>query len=102
MRTGPKGRARKRLWSDFGGGREAIDVDAADTASREFAEETLGLFHDSCVRRSSVAHSAASMALRLRQGAALEVVHTLKKVAGNVSFAGGQGLAMQQVVCRLP
>ncbi|CAN0469440.1 unnamed protein product, partial [Scytosiphon promiscuus] len=33
------------LWSDFGGGREARDADAEDTASREFAEESFGMFH---------------------------------------------------------
>lgn len=31
----------KTMWRDFGGGREAADVDSAATAAREFAEETL-------------------------------------------------------------
>lgn len=45
------------LWSDFGGAREARDVDAEATASREFAEESLGLFHGVRLEEDSVARS---------------------------------------------
>lgn len=45
------------LWSDFGGGREASDADAEGTASREFAEESLGLFHGVRLESDSVARS---------------------------------------------
>lgn len=45
------------LWSDFGGGREAGDVDAEGTASREFAEESFGLFHGVRLESDSVARS---------------------------------------------
>lgn len=45
------------LWSDFGGGKEAGDVDAEGTASREFAEESLGLFHGVRLESDSIARS---------------------------------------------
>ena len=45
------------LWSDFGGGREAGDSDAEETASREFAEESLGLFNGVRLQSDSVARS---------------------------------------------
>lgn len=44
------------LWSDFGGGREAGE-DAEETASREFAEESFGMFHGVRLESDSVARS---------------------------------------------
>ncbi|BDA41528.1 hypothetical protein COCOBI_02-3090 [Coccomyxa sp. Obi] len=79
-RTGPNGRMRKTMWKDFGGSREAIDSDVQDTASREFAEETLGMFASQNVDSASVAASQVLMAAQLRdQRHSLEVVHKLKK-----------------------
>ncbi|CAM9826510.1 unnamed protein product, partial [Hapterophycus canaliculatus] len=55
------------LWSDFGGGREAGDADAEDTASREFAEESFGMFHGVRLDSDSVAlreHATMGTALR--------------------------------------
>lgn len=49
------------LWSDFGGGREAGDADAEDTAGREFAEESFGMFHGVRLDGDSVARSQASV-----------------------------------------
>ena len=34
VHTGPRGHFRQYMWRDFGGQREAIDVDSAATASR--------------------------------------------------------------------
>lgn len=45
------------LWSDFGGAREAGDADAEETASREFAEESFGIFHGVRLESDSVARS---------------------------------------------
>lgn len=45
------------LWSDFGGSREAGDTDAEETASREFAEESFGIFHGVRLESDSVARS---------------------------------------------
>ena len=45
------------LWSDFGGAREAGDADAKETASREFAEESFGMFHDVRMESDSVSRS---------------------------------------------
>lgn len=45
------------LWSDFGGAREAGDADAQETASREFAEESFGMFHDVRLESDSVSRS---------------------------------------------
>ncbi|CAL8461749.1 g1280 [Coccomyxa elongata] len=68
------------MWKDFGGSREAIDSDVEDTASREFAEETLGMFASQNVDSASVAASQVLMAAQLRdQRHSLEVVHKLKK-----------------------
>lgn len=44
------------LWSDFGGGREAGE-DAEETASREFAEESFGMFNGVRLESDSVARS---------------------------------------------
>lgn len=44
------------LWSDFGGGREAGE-DAEETASREFAEESFGIFHGVRLESDSVERS---------------------------------------------
>ena len=44
------------LWSDFGGGREAGE-DAEETASREFAEESFGIFHGVRLESDSVSRS---------------------------------------------
>lgn len=49
------------LWSDFGGGREASDADAEETASREFAEESFGMFHGVRLDGDSVARSQVSV-----------------------------------------
>ncbi|KAK3259398.1 hypothetical protein CYMTET_31603 [Cymbomonas tetramitiformis] len=62
---GPSG-VRRTRWSDFGGKSEPCDVDCAATAGREFAEETLGLFHSPSVDESSVADSARVMSQHLR------------------------------------
>ncbi|CAM9753960.1 unnamed protein product [Choristocarpus tenellus] len=48
------------LWSDFGGSRECGDADAEETASREFAEESLGLFNGVCLNADSVKLSQVS------------------------------------------
>lgn len=48
------------LWSDFGGAREAGDADAEETASREFAEESFGIFHGVRLESDSVARSQVS------------------------------------------
>eukprot|EP00752_Nemacystus_decipiens_P017215 g15423.t1 len=53
------------LWSDFGGGREAGE-DAEETASREFAEESFGIFHGVRLESDSVARSQATMSSALR------------------------------------
>lgn len=45
------------LWSDFGGAREAGDVDAEETAAREFAEESFGMFNGVRLESDSVARS---------------------------------------------
>lgn len=45
------------LWSDFGGVREAGDADAKETASREFAEESFGMFHGVRLESDSVSRS---------------------------------------------
>lgn len=66
---------------DFGGGREASDYDAAATAGREFAEETLGLFAGCSVDQNCVLLSAATMSEQIRQHIrTLEVVHELRQV----------------------
>ena len=49
------------LWSDFGGAREAGDADAKETASREFAEESFGIFHDVRLESDSVSRSQVSL-----------------------------------------
>ncbi|CAM9353019.1 unnamed protein product [Ectocarpus sp. 6 AP-2014] len=54
------------LWSDFGGAREASDADAEETASREFAEESFGIFHGVRLESDSVARSQATMSSALR------------------------------------
>ncbi|CAM9217201.1 unnamed protein product, partial [Ectocarpus sp. 13 AM-2016] len=54
------------LWSDFGGAREAGDADAEETASREFAEESFGIFHGVRLESDSVARSQATMSSALR------------------------------------
>ncbi|PSC70091.1 Cytochrome c oxidase subunit 6b [Micractinium conductrix] len=78
-RTGPGGKVWRLMWRDFGGQREAVDMDSAATAAREFAEETLGLFGACGVDAASVALAAAAMEARLRTpGAAIKVVHELK------------------------
>lgn len=52
------------LWSDFGGGREEGE-DAEETASREFAEESFGIFHGVRLDSDSVARSQVSFAVKL-------------------------------------
>ncbi|CAM9771709.1 unnamed protein product, partial [Discosporangium mesarthrocarpum] len=54
------------LWSDFGGSKEICDADAEGTASREFAEESLGLFSSGFLDADSVRLSQASMEEQLR------------------------------------
>ncbi|CAN0494766.1 unnamed protein product [Ectocarpus sp. 12 AP-2014] len=54
------------LWSDFGGAREESDADAEETASREFAEESFGIFHGVRLESDSVARSQATMSSALR------------------------------------
>ncbi|KAI7842863.1 hypothetical protein COHA_003481 [Chlorella ohadii] len=79
-RTGPGGKLYRTMWRDFGGGREAQDLDSAATAAREFAEETLGLFGDCGVDAASVALAATIFEARLRGPLqALKVEHTLAK-----------------------
>ncbi|GAX80196.1 hypothetical protein CEUSTIGMA_g7634.t1 [Chlamydomonas eustigma] len=81
VRTGPKGKFRQLMWRDFGGLREAMDEDAAATASRECSEETLGmLFGSSSADHSAINQSSISLAAQLREGSSsLCVVHQLKK-----------------------
>eukprot|EP00200_Dunaliella_tertiolecta_P007532 CAMPEP_0202375180 /NCGR_PEP_ID=MMETSP1127-20130417/5880_1 /ASSEMBLY_ACC=CAM_ASM_000462 /TAXON_ID=3047 /ORGANISM="Dunaliella tertiolecta, Strain CCMP1320" /LENGTH=473 /DNA_ID=CAMNT_0048972569 /DNA_START=225 /DNA_END=1649 /DNA_ORIENTATION=- len=70
------------MWSDFGGKREAADADSIETASREFAEETLGVFGGVSVDPAAVKRSADEMAARLRSGdRSLCSVHQLRKGA---------------------
>ncbi|KAF5832795.1 hypothetical protein DUNSADRAFT_11205 [Dunaliella salina] len=70
------------MWSDFGGKREAADADSIETASREFAEETLGVFGGVSVDPAAVKRSADEMAARLRSGdRSLRSVHQLRKGA---------------------
>ncbi|KAL3162143.1 hypothetical protein ABBQ32_009851 [Trebouxia sp. C0010 RCD-2024] len=79
-KTGPQGKIYKTMWSDFGGQREAIDLDSETTASREFAEETMGLFGGCGVNGSSVAACSKQMHTQLTQRQhVLKVVHQLKK-----------------------
>uniref|UniRef100_A0A7S3QPW0 EF-hand domain-containing protein n=1 Tax=Dunaliella tertiolecta TaxID=3047 RepID=A0A7S3QPW0_DUNTE len=81
-RTGPKGKMEAIMWSDFGGKREAADADSIETASREFAEETLGVFGGVSVDPAAVKRSADEMAARLRSGdRSLCSVHQLRKGA---------------------
>lgn len=71
------------MWSDFGGHREAIDEDAAATASRECSEETLGmLYGSSSADQHSVHQSSITLANKLRQGdrAYMCTMHKLRKV----------------------
>ena len=71
------------MWSDFGGQREAIDEDAAATASRECSEETLGmLYGSSSADQKSVQQSSVALSDLLRQGdrACICTIHKLKKV----------------------
>ncbi|DBA78474.1 hypothetical protein WJX79_008004 [Trebouxia sp. C0005] len=79
-KTGPQGKMYKTMWRDFGGQREAIDPDSETTASREFAEETMGLFGGCEVNGSSVAACSRQMRTQLIQRQhVLKVVHQLKK-----------------------
>ena len=55
------------LWSDFGGAREAGDADAKETASREFAEESFGMFHDVRLESDSVSRSQVRLRSSRRQ-----------------------------------
>jgi hypothetical protein len=65
----PPGPPRYRSWwSDFGGGREPSDVDAAHTAAREWAEETLGLWGDGTALPARVHSSTTVMRRRLSGG----------------------------------
>lgn len=66
---------------DFGGLREAADADVAATASREFAEETLGMFAGCGVDDDCVRQSAAQMREQITQRQLMiEVVHELRQV----------------------
>lgn len=79
-KTGPQGKMYKTMWRDFGGQREAIDLDSETTASREFAEETMGLFGGCEVNGASVAACSKQMHAQLIQRQhVLKVVHQLKK-----------------------
>eukprot|EP00191_Tetraselmis_sp_GSL018_P017334 CAMPEP_0177586392 /NCGR_PEP_ID=MMETSP0419_2-20121207/5046_1 /TAXON_ID=582737 /ORGANISM="Tetraselmis sp., Strain GSL018" /LENGTH=312 /DNA_ID=CAMNT_0019076277 /DNA_START=286 /DNA_END=1224 /DNA_ORIENTATION=+ len=79
-RTGPNGAFTRTMWGDFGGHREASDDgDSVYTASREFSEETLGMFSSALVDPSSVADSTREMSLILRSRDAMQVRHKLKK-----------------------
>lgn len=79
-KTGPQGKIYKTMWRDFGGQREAIDQDSETTASREFAEETMGLFGGCAVNGASVAACSKQMHTQLIQRQhVLKVVHQLKK-----------------------
>ncbi|KAK9833991.1 hypothetical protein WJX81_001172 [Elliptochloris bilobata] len=78
-RTGPGGKLFRVMWSDFGGKREAVDIDVEGNASREFAEETLGLFGDCSVSAAGVSFAADLMAFQLRAKAfTLHVKNQLK------------------------
>ena len=66
---------------DFGGRREAGDVDVAATAGREFSEETLGLFSSCSVNSESVRLSTLQMTAQLRRRELVrEVVQQLREV----------------------
>jgi len=81
VRIGPQGKFRKLMWRDFGGLREAMDEDAAATASRECSEETLGmLFGSSSADQCAINQSSVSLVAQLREGTSSRcVVHQLKK-----------------------
>ncbi|KAK9821270.1 hypothetical protein WJX74_006668 [Apatococcus lobatus] len=79
-KTGPGGKLYRTMWSDFGGGREAFDVDSQATASREFAEETLGIFDGCAVDESCVQRCHATMRAQLHTaGSSVRVEHQLKQ-----------------------
>ncbi|KAK9844239.1 hypothetical protein WJX84_006470 [Apatococcus fuscideae] len=79
-KTGPGGKLLRTMWSDFGGGREAVDSDSQATAGREFAEETLGIFGGCAVDESCVRQCSSDMSAQLRQdGGSIRVEHQLKK-----------------------
>eukprot|EP00193_Tetraselmis_chui_P010559 CAMPEP_0177775318 /NCGR_PEP_ID=MMETSP0491_2-20121128/14028_1 /TAXON_ID=63592 /ORGANISM="Tetraselmis chuii, Strain PLY429" /LENGTH=359 /DNA_ID=CAMNT_0019293859 /DNA_START=48 /DNA_END=1127 /DNA_ORIENTATION=- len=81
-RTGPKGAVRRVMWGDFGGHREAIDDGCPmATASREFAEETLGIFCSPLVNMESVGASMRVMAECLGSDASFHVTHKLRRGA---------------------
>jgi len=66
---------------DFGGHREASDDgDSIITASREFAEETLGLFSSTLINSDSVQASTLAMSNTLRSSDTLHVSHKLRQV----------------------
>ena len=56
-----QGKRESLVWSDFGGRREESDVCVEHTAAREFSEETLGLFEDISLSKSSVSACTARM-----------------------------------------
>lgn len=81
MRRGPQRKFIQLSFRDFGGQREAIDMDAADTASRECSEETLGML-TGCTSADAAAVQLSSKALGglLRDSKqSLCVVHPLKQ-----------------------
>ena len=70
---------------DFGGLREAADADVAATASREFAEETLGIFACCDVDAGCVEQSAQQMSQQIRRRELMiEVVHELRQVVSHL------------------
>mmetsp|Transcript_19756 Transcript_19756/g.54883 ORF Transcript_19756/g.54883 Transcript_19756/m.54883 type:complete len:196 (+) Transcript_19756:113-700(+) len=80
-RTGPNGHYVRIMWGDFGGHREASDDgDSIITASREFAEETLGLFSSTLINSDSVQASTLAMSNTLRSSDTLHVSHKLRQV----------------------
>lgn len=74
------GKIYKTMWRDMGGQREAIDLDCEACASREFSEETLGMFGDCSVSKASVEASCQRMEQQLRsQTNTVKVVHQLRQ-----------------------
>mmetsp|Transcript_24319 Transcript_24319/g.57971 ORF Transcript_24319/g.57971 Transcript_24319/m.57971 type:complete len:170 (-) Transcript_24319:833-1342(-) len=97
-RTGPNGAFTRTMWGDFGGHREASDDgDSVYTASREFSEETLGMFSSALVDPSSVADSTREMSLILRSRDAMQVRHKLKKVSPWVRSLGKKQAPLMRV-----
>ena len=91
---------RRVRWCDFGGRAEASDEDTIATASREFAEESLGLFGGTSVDELAVASSAALMASSLRRARADET--SLRVEAPVPSFPGREQSTYTLFVAPVP